>query len=199
MMELTGDMRQRIIDAAVRQIETEGEASLRLRDIASVVGIAGPSLFHYFANREELVVAAQAERYRRSVAVANPFVVAAGISTNRTEFIAAVRETFAGAFLPERRVAREIRAEILGSSIHRPNLYNEVAEMTHVSLEEGVRALRRAQESGWLRSDIDVEVFCLWIFAQMSSIIYAEMRNDDRFLRMFKQIGLEALNKFLMD
>lgn len=198
-MEPTGDTRQRIIDAAAKVIESEGESSLRLRDVAAIVGIAEPSLYYYFANREELITASNAERYRRSIAVIGPFVAGVGHATNKAEFVDAVKRTYESAFLPERRAARALRAELIGSAIYRPDLYEQISEMTRQALDDGVKVLRTAQENGWLRADIDAEAFCLWTMAHMSSIIYAEMRNDERLLLEFKKIGHEAVAAFLKD
>lgn len=198
-MDPLGDMRQRIIETASTHLESEGEASIRLRHIAEVIGISEPSLYHYFTNREALITAAQAERYRRTISVVSPFVVEVGTSTNRAEFVAAVQRTYESAFLPERRRVRAIRAELLGSSMHRPELYEQISAMTRHALNEGVTALRTAQENRWLRADIDPDAFCLWIMAHMSNIVYAEMQNDERLLLAFKKIGLEALTALLGD
>lgn len=199
-MEQLGDMRRRIIDAAVRQIESDGEHSLRLRDIAAVVGVAEPTLYHYFANREALISAAHAERYRKSlIGTLDPFIEAVNVCTSKAEFVAIFHAMYSTAFRPERAAVRATRAQIIGSALFRPDLYEQVTKMMRDSLDEGTSSLRVAQANGWLRPDIDVQAFSFWNLAHMSSLIYAEMQNDEQLVSAFKKIALDAVNSVLAD
>lgn len=51
------DLSRAIKDAAWQQIEQEGPAALSLRGIGRVLGIAAPSIYHYFPTRDHLLTA----------------------------------------------------------------------------------------------------------------------------------------------
>ena len=55
--------RERILRAAVDIIATEGEAALRLADVAAAAGVALSLTTHYFRTRDHLVAEALAERF----------------------------------------------------------------------------------------------------------------------------------------
>ncbi|MBA3072335.1 MAG: TetR/AcrR family transcriptional regulator [Anaerolineae bacterium] len=57
------DLRERIIDAAWTQIAREGAPALSLRAIARDLGIAAPSIYNYFVDRDALVTALILEAY----------------------------------------------------------------------------------------------------------------------------------------
>lgn len=57
------DLRERIIEAAWAQIAREGAPALSLRAIARDLGIAAPSIYNYFADRDALVTALIMEAY----------------------------------------------------------------------------------------------------------------------------------------
>lgn len=57
------DLRERIIEAAWAQITREGAPALSLRAIARDLGIAAPSIYNHFADRDALVTALIMEAY----------------------------------------------------------------------------------------------------------------------------------------
>lgn len=57
------DLRERIIEAAWIQIAREGAPALSLRAIARDLGIAAPSIYNHFADRDALVTALIMEAY----------------------------------------------------------------------------------------------------------------------------------------
>lgn len=77
----TPDLRQRILDAAERLIETEGLAALSMREVARRSGVTHQAPYHHFADREailaELVVRGFDELAAR-LAGANDQVAAVG-------------------------------------------------------------------------------------------------------------------------
>lgn len=57
------DLKERIIEAAWQQIAREGAPALSLRAIARDLGIAAPSIYNHFADRDALVTALIYEAY----------------------------------------------------------------------------------------------------------------------------------------
>ena len=54
--------RERLLAAAIRHLETHGEADLRVTDIAEEAGVAIGLIRHHFGSRDGLVAAAQQRR-----------------------------------------------------------------------------------------------------------------------------------------
>ncbi len=72
--EQNSDLSQAIKNAAWQQIEHEGPAAVSLRGIGRALGIAAPSIYHYFPTRDHLLTAlaedaltSLAEAQRRSI------------------------------------------------------------------------------------------------------------------------------------
>ena len=57
--------RDKIIERAIAVLEKDGEAAIRTNTIAADCGCTAPILYREFQSREGLIIAAQAERYRR--------------------------------------------------------------------------------------------------------------------------------------
>lgn len=187
-------MRIRILDATVARIETHGERLVRLRDVAVDVGVAEPSLYHYFPNRESLIVAAHARRIRTNLAVTiDPFLVAAKQSNTREEFMTAILGVFHHSFQPERVNVRATRAEIVGNAFSREDLRREVIAALDESLTGPIAALDYAKEQGWLRPDIDTSAFAMFIFSMISSLVFPELHGDDDILSNWRSLALEAI------
>jgi AcrR family transcriptional regulator len=67
-------MEEAIISAAGKLFDEEGYRQTTLKDIADALGLARPSLYHYYSNKEEILLAAISP-----------------ITTRRTEFVNAIR------------------------------------------------------------------------------------------------------------
>ena len=190
----TEDTRARILVATVAQIEDGGEAAVRLRDIAASVGISEPSLYHYFRSRESLIVAAHAKRFRDNLAVTlTPFVDALSGCTSREQFLASFVDLYRRSFPPERVPVRSTRTEIIGASFHRPELRETVATEMEAAFAPAIDLLREAQAKGWLRSDLSIEAFVYWNMANITGLIYPELRSDPTILPDFRDLIIEAL------
>jgi TetR/AcrR family transcriptional regulator len=59
--------RERLLEMAIEMVEARGEAGLRVDEVATLAGVTKPMVYRYFGDREGLVIAVQAERYRRSL------------------------------------------------------------------------------------------------------------------------------------
>ena len=180
-MSAKSEMRIRILDEAVRIISSQGERSLRLRDIARGIGISEPTLYHYFDNRDSLVVAALAHRYRQELsATIDPFVPAVRKCTSKPEFIAILQKVYTDSFRPERTAIRMTRAEVVTSAFVRESLRDEIKSIMMESLAPSIEALQIARERGWLPSGIDVRAFALLNLSLISGRIFPEIQEIGR-------------------
>lgn len=187
------EMRTKILEVAIRYIEEHGESSLRLRTIAAKVGIALPTLYHYFENREALVTAAYAERYRADLSqTLDPFLAAVEVCTNRNEFIDAFENLYRNSFPKLRSGVRAHRAETIGRALHDPVLQESIVETMRETIIPGVEGLELAKSKGWIPSDLDPEAFALWNLAHISSLIVTEVLDDDSLLLRIQDLMMTA-------
>ena len=76
-MENTLTTRERLLEAAIAIIETQGEGAIRVDQVAELAGFTKPVLYSYFKNREEVIATAQGERYIRALELGRADVDAA--------------------------------------------------------------------------------------------------------------------------
>ena len=58
---------ERLLEAAIRSMDADGEAGLRVDAVVSEAGVTIPVLYHHFGNREGLVRAAHVVRITRAL------------------------------------------------------------------------------------------------------------------------------------
>lgn len=199
-MSLSVDMRTRILDAAITHIESAGERSLRLRNVAAEVGLTEPSLYHYFSNREDLIVAAQGRRIRTNLALTiDPFIAAVWKCTNREQFLEAMIGVYQHSYHESRVSVRAVRAEIVGNAHRRESLRDQVKSALDESLADAIKCLDHAQQSGWLRPDFDTSAFAMFNLSLISSLVFPEIYGETPLLNNWKKIALEAVTALVMN
>jgi AcrR family transcriptional regulator len=174
--------RERILRAAVDIIAAEGEAALRLADVAAAAGVALSLTTHYFRTRDHLVAEALAERF-------------AGLVRDDLRRIARlVREGDGGAFregltrltadvLDRRRATQRLaRIAAVGGAHGRPDLAQRLGDETAALLDELAVVIRSAQESGLVRADLDPRALATFLQAYSLGMVVADLdaRPSDR-------------------
>jgi len=154
---------QRILERAIQVIEQSGEAAIRTNPIAFECGVTPPILYRAFTSREGLIIAAQAERYRRSTEVSAKYLYdSIARAESRESLIANVSSLLDFVFSKDRAENRRLRVEVIGSSVSRPQLRELIAS---IDLEYSVSialAYQPAVEKGWMSSGKNLEVIALW-------------------------------------
>lgn len=192
------DTRTRLLDAANRIIESAGERALRLRDVAREVGISEPTIYHYFSDRDSLIVAALASRYKAELAVTvDPFLPAVRECKSREEFVTILQRVFIESYKPERTSVRTTRVDMVVSAFRHEQLRHEVRAAMVESLAPSMEALRYAQLKGWLRPDIDPEAFGILNLSLISSRIFPELLGDVDLLVKWDQLTIQAITALL--
>lgn len=152
----SADTRQRLLDATIDVISEHGEAAVRLVDIAEAAGIKQPSIYHFYPNRDALVLAAYREWYRRSVLdVVDLFGVLVSTATSREEFVVGSQQGLRFAFDDERAKTRAIRIILFGKAMTNPELLAELSTAYYETTLKMAATLKTAQEKGWIRNDVD--------------------------------------------
>ncbi|CAB4882356.1 unannotated protein [freshwater metagenome] len=194
----TASTRKRLLEAAVDALERGGEASVRVDSVAEAAGVTRPSVYHFFGDRESLIVAAQIERYRQSLLfeMDEQFELARQCAS-RSDFIAMVRARMlriGGADGAERR---RVRMDVLGSAASRPALRTLVGAADTEAAAAVAGLLSIAHERGWLTIPYDLEVASLWWFWMMDGRYLVEGASSSIVRREWDAIAAEATIRIL--
>lgn len=170
---------ERLIEAAISIIESEGEVGVRVDRVAELAGFTKPVLYHYFSDREAVIAAAQAERYRRSLRIGREETAdMVNTATTAHDFYLVMKgwvQSFSG---PDGEQRRKFRIEVLGSAATRPELLASVNEANRDHVRQLASMLRLAQAHGWLRRDVDVTDLAQWWSGVILSRHFAEIDKD---------------------
>ncbi len=183
------ETRARLIDATIEVIATRGDAAVRMVEIAESAGIKQPSIYHFFPKREDLVVAAHRERYRRSVAeVVGRFESEFASATTADEFEKGAFRALQFAMSDERREARVVRLGLLAKALTNEELLREVNEAAYEGHTALASILERAQRAGWVRGDVSPLTMAVWvrslIFGRLIAEIDGERYDRDEWTRL---------------
>ena len=141
-------MRSRMVDAAIEMIESGGESSVRLAEVATRVGVSQPAVYHHFENRSQLVTAAYVAWYERNLLTETPPVAMMATVRTREEFIQACKSALEWSLVPERIRARSIRVAVLGAAQTNPELRDAINDINIRFLTPVADNVRTAQENG---------------------------------------------------
>lgn len=158
----------RIIDATVSAIEQGGEPSLRVNDIARDSEVSVATLYHYFGDREGLVVAARLKQYAGSTGVYfDDFAKAADATTDAAGFAAIIRMFFERSIGDSTRSARFLRSEIIGSSRTRPQLAESLRAIQTDHVDRLAEVFQKGRDRGFVTKTVaprDIAEFALALY-----------------------------------
>ncbi len=186
--------RERLLSAAIEQIEFGGEQALRLHDIALASGVAAPSIYHFFGSRDGLIEAAQAVRYASSLTgLSAIFVERVKSISSRHEFVALMRAMLAEALAEDRVEKRSTRIEVLGSSRTRPALDQKLQLVHRQVVDQLAKVAIVAQRHGWCRRELDPEVIAAWVLTMIDARYLVEMDPEHGDLSGWNAIAIDAV------
>jgi len=179
--DTTSSIRDQVLEAAIAVIELHGEAAIRVEDVAASAGVKHPSVYHYFGNRDGLIVAAQTERYYRSLRNATTELAKLlNNATTRKEYIQIVDATVRS-FSDERAIARRrVRREVLGSAVYRPELAENVQRLIADQVKDLVETFARGIERGWITSPYGVDTIMFWWIGTIQGREFVDEISDER-------------------
>lgn len=154
---------QRLLEAAIRSLDAEGEAGLRVDAVVKEAGVTIPVLYHHFGSREGLVRSAHVARITRAVDLLVVAVEEALGSVEDREGLIQVLDWLLDSIgAPSND--RFIRLNVLGATYGRPDLQEEVARLQRELWVRVAELLEGPQEKGWIRPELDLVVFVGWMF-----------------------------------
>lgn len=154
--------RDRILEATITIIESEGEAGVRVDRVVEAAGFTKPVLYHHFADREDLVIAAQGERYRRSFDDALAALSFFHGAESSEVFLDRMSTALADFTSPEGLRRRRMRAEILGAAVGRPRLHDVITEANRQFVAMFGDFLMRARKAGLISPRRDPRDLAAW-------------------------------------
>ncbi len=155
--------RERLLEATIAVIDGHGEVAVKVDAIADEAGITKPSLYHFFGDREGLIIAAQAERLRRSVRFGLPELIdTARACVTKAEYVQLIKDAVVGFGTPAGRQRRRARLEVFGSAISRPALQDVVNHvMIEISRDLAV-LFEIGRDRGWVNEGIPFTSIAVW-------------------------------------
>lgn len=146
----------RIVDVAIAQIEAEGEPGLRVNDVARASGVSVATLYHYFGDREGVVVAARMKQFdEHDVFDPEQFMTVLDTARNADEFRLKMFGVLGAIAAQGSTQSRFIRAEIVGSSRTRPALAEALRDHFTRRAESLEKIFLQAQERGLLERELE--------------------------------------------
>lgn len=194
----TQNSRERILEAAIAVIETDGEAGVRVDQIADRANIAKPSIYHFFNSRDGLIIAAQAERYRRSLLFSvSALMEPIRACRSRDEFAMIIRNRIRAFALPEGRQRRRDRIQVLGSAASRPTLRAEIQAVESQAVAEFEWVFQYARERGWITTRFDLGIVSRWWFGVILGRHLVDDVLDEHDSEQWTEITIEAVEHII--
>lgn len=191
---------QRILERAIAVIEESGEAAIRTNPIAFECGVTPPILYRAFGSREGLIIAAQAERYRRSTAEAIQYLYRyIEEATSRESLISIISDTLSFIFSDNRAGNRRLRAEVIGSSVSRPALREEILRIDSEYAQMISAAYQKAIESGWISAEKNHEVISLWVQGLVNARYLFDNNPDPEYGKSWNELTRRAILDAIFD
>lgn len=167
----------RLLELAINALDEGGEASVRINDVIDAAGVGPPTLYRAFGSREGLIVAAQIERFRRSLWVEPHHYAMLTTCDTAAEFREAVIAVVDGITASDRTGYRRTRLHVLGTSITRPELIESLLALEDQFRDVIQPILDRAHDRGWIRADIDTNTWALWFLDQVNGWANIELHS----------------------
>ena len=191
------DGRERLLRAAVRHLETHGEAELRVTEIADEADVAIGLIRHHFGSRDGLVAAAQIRRIEGATRED-----VAGIRTLLGE-IASLDDLLGRLDALTRAVIQRARADVrlsrfaaIATAHGRPEAAESIGGALGDLLDELAGLIREAQTSGLVRADLDARAIATFIQAYSLGLIVHDLdptRSDSEQLVTVIRTAVRAL------
>jgi AcrR family transcriptional regulator len=167
--------RDRILAAAVGIVARDGEAALRLADVAAEAGVALSLTTHYFRTRDHLVAEALAARFAGLVRDDLRRVAASVDAGDAAAFWSGVRRLTGEVLDRGRAPQRLMRLATIGGAHGRPDLAARLGEELTALLDEFGAVLAAAQARGYIRADVDARALATFIHAYTLGMVAADL------------------------
>jgi AcrR family transcriptional regulator len=199
-VKTTDSSAERILKRTIEVIDTSGEAAVRVRDICDAAGVTAPILYRAYGSRDGLIVAAQTERYKRSLLRVNEVLrVQVEACRDADEFRNVVKAMFPTVATDKRAQFRLTRLNVFGSSVGRPGLIDAIREADQEINTDLAETFRYAKDHQWTRNDIDPMALAYWYMGMINGRAFAEIAEGFVDLEAWNHVAWTALEAVLFD
>jgi AcrR family transcriptional regulator len=183
------DKRQLILDAAVRVFARKGYHTSRVGDIAEEAGVAHGLLYHYFNSKEELLETIFRNTWTLMLATINGVEQ---LDDPARETLRKVAAIVLRAWRDTPDVVRVLVREVTRS----PHLQQEISE-TEQAFGALERVIRKGQESGEFREDVDPRFASFIFYGALEEIltgwVMGQLPDGDEDVRVAERTVVEML------
>jgi AcrR family transcriptional regulator len=198
MPRRTEDLEIRMIEEAIATIEQDGEAAIRVRNICVACSTREPALYLRFGSRAGLIVAAQAERYRRSMEFLVTHSLSALNETIETGDLGTLLKVGINwGFDPDLR-NRLTRINVIGSAVSRPALAEAIAEVNKDVIRELAGGVERARDAGLINPVGTPEAIAAWYLGTATSRSFVEFKGSAATDDTFNDVFIASLTAVLL-
>jgi AcrR family transcriptional regulator len=164
------EKRDRVLEAALALFSERGYERTNVEDIAARAGVSVGTLYAYFRNKQQILIALVGARFEQ--------VLALGVSdlASRPRVLSAI-EALVRRVLVSGREAAGLRRAWREAAALDPEIARHDREAWEWRQARLTAALERAREAGWSRPDIDSESLAVAIIAMLSRL--SEMPEAD--------------------
>lgn len=153
---ITVNSRTQLVEAALRIILEQGIDAVRIDTIVSEVGVTKGSLYWHFEDRDALIKEALAEHLRRLDAeIVEGVSSAIASATSKDDYLVQIAPFIVDPYDKEQVKVRWQRLVVLAETRKDPDLAVMMRDVQSRSLTVFVELMKRAQENGILRGDVD--------------------------------------------
>jgi len=168
--------RERLIKAAIRAIEKEGESGVRIRDICKATNTTAPSVYYFFGDRLGLIRAAQASRYQVPLqTLQRDFAEAVYLCKSKADFTKLVHQILEVIYSEKRKTIRSTRANVLGNAQSDRLLAREIAGMHDSINKVSAEPIRYAQAKKWIDDDFNPQMFYSWLVGTLNGRVLIDL------------------------
>ena len=190
----TDDTRSKILAAATQLVEERGEAGLRVVEVGERAGVSTASMYTYFTNRDDLVVAVRLEQYLGEVSADLEFFgQVVRNATSGADLVKRMREVTSASSVKDRAQIRWRRAEVLGAARRRPQLAERIAERQRQVNGELADHIREGQDRGLIDPTLDALALSVFIQAFSLGLVLADI---DPHSELDRSQWLEVVSRF---
>lgn len=179
----TSSARQAILNAAVAAIDSGGESSVRITEVAREAGVTQGMISYYFGDREGLVAEAHLTRFRSMVDQDTDFLVHAVENARDVDHFYSILKVITREVVKLTRAGgRMARVIVIGSATGRPDLRENVTATQAELIDQLEHVVILGRERGFIRADLSARAVAEFVSAYTLGLVVADMdpaRPDD--------------------
>lgn len=190
--------RQRLIDLAIAELDTNGVSGFDIEDLLTKSNISKGSLYHHFRSKDGLIVAAEVHLLLATYDQGNRLLRLLVENTkDADEFASHMELMVRTATNKESEENRRRRIRALSLAQHNPTLAQEIKKSQIEGSNYLAETMQIAVDKGWLRPDINVRAFSYWQQGMFFGHKLLDISGEDDLKDPWNEIAVIAFRAFL--